>query len=207
MLSFADVNEVKDFVSRNEIEFISFYLSDIDGRLRQVTIPADTFSQKTLELGIGFDASNFGFAEVDRSDMILKPDLDFAFMDPMEEDPPVLCFFCHMLEVDSKARFTQDLRDLVPKALDVLKGEGIADAARVGVELEFHVLDQLFSVRNPREQSFRVETDEMVSPPDGEEVYRIAPKRGYFRAAPNDHLFAIRNEIVSVYRSLKLNKK
>ncbi len=207
MLSFADVSEVKDFISNKEIQFVSFYLSDIDGRLRQVTIPAETFSQKTLELGIGFDASNFGFAEVDRSDMILKPDLDFAFVDPLEEEERILCFFCHMLEVDSRARFTQDLRDLVPRTLEIFKEEGIADAARVGVELEFHVIDQLFSVRNSREQSFRVETEEMVSPPGGEEIYRIAPKRGYFRAAPNDHLFSIRNEIVSVYRSLGLDVK
>jgi len=202
MLSFADVSEVRKFVADNKIEFISFYLSDIDGRLRDVTIPAENFSEKTLELGIGFDASNFGFAEVDRSDMILKPDLDFAFQDPLEEERGVLCFFCNMLEVDSRAHFTQDLRHLVPKTLEVLKAEGVADAAKVGVELEFHVLDQLFSVRTPREQSFRVESLEMVSPPGGEEVYRIAPKRGYFRAEPNDHLFSIRNEIVSVYQAL-----
>jgi glutamine synthetase len=207
MLSFADVNEVKKFVTENDIEFISLYLGDIDGRLRAVTIPAKNFSEKTLELGIGFDASNFGFAEVDRSDMILKPDLSFAFQDPIEGETRVLCFFCHMLEVDSRARFTQDLRDLVPKTLDLLKAEGIADAAMVGVELEFHVLDQLFSVRTPREQSFRVESQEMVSPLGGEEVYRIAPKRGYFRAEPNDHLFSIRNEIVSFYRALGLNVK
>ncbi|MGD8362802.1 MAG: type I glutamate--ammonia ligase [Gemmatimonadota bacterium] len=207
MLSFKNVTEVQDFVSKRDIEFISFYLSDIDGRLREVTIPAESFSSKTLELGIGFDASNFGFAEVDRSDMILKPDLDVAFIDPVEAERQVLCFFCNMLEVDSRARFTQDLRHLVPRTLELLKAEGIADAAAVGVELEFHVLDQLFSVRTPREQSFRVESLEMVSPPGGEEVYRIAPKRGYFRAEPNDHLFSIRNEIVSVYRQLGLDVK
>jgi glutamine synthetase len=207
MLSFSSVEEVRKFVAENDIEFISFFLSDIDGRLREVTIPAETFSEKTLELGIGFDASNFGFAEVDRSDMILKPDLEFAFIDPIEDERRVLCFFCHMLEVDSRARFTQDLRDLVPKTLELFAEEGIADAAFVGVELEFHVIDQLFSMRTPREQSFRVESQEMVSPPGGEEVYRIAPKRGYFRAEPNDHLFSIRNEIVSVYRSLGLDVK
>ncbi len=207
MLSFKNAQEVKQFISQNAIEFVNFYLSDIDGRLRAVTTPADTFSEQTLEMGIGFDASNFGFAEVERSDMILKPDLNFAFVDPIEEEFKVLCFFCNMLEVDRRARFTQDLRHLVPKTLEVFKAEGIADQAQVGVELEFHVIDQLFSVRTPREQSFRVETLEMVSPPGGEEVYRIAPKRGYFRAEPNDHLFAIRSEIVSVYRALGLDVK
>ena len=207
MLSFANVSEVKAFIADHDIEFINFFLGDIDGRLRSVSIPAETFSEKIMERGIGFDASNFGFAEVDRSDKILKPDLKYAFRDPIEDEHRVLCFFCNMLEVDSDARFSQDLRHLVPLTLDLLKTEGIADAAKVGVELEFHVIDQLFSVRNPREQSFRVETSEMVSPPGGEESYRIAPKRGYFRAEPNDHLFSIRSEIVSVYRQLGLDVK
>jgi glutamine synthetase len=207
MLSFKDVSEVQEYISERDIEFVNFFLGDIDGRLRSVSIPAETFSETTMERGIGFDASNFGFAEVDRSDKILKPDLAYAFEDPIEEEPRVLCFFCNMLEVDSKARFKQDLRHLVPKTLNLLEAEGVADSAKVGVELEFHVIDQLFSVRTPREQSFRVETSEMVSPPGGEELYRIAPKRGYFRAEPNDHLFSIRSEIVSVYRRLGLDVK
>ena len=207
MRSFNNVSEVKAFISDRDIHFVNFYLGDIDGRLRSVSIPAETFSEKIMERGIGFDASNFGFAEVDRSDKVLKPDLSYAFVDPIEEEHRVLCFFCNMLEVDSAARFTQDLRHLVPQALNLLKTEGIADAAKVGVELEFHVIDQLFSVRTPREQSFRVETSEMVSPPGGEESYRIAPKRGYFRAEPNDHLFSIRSEIVSIYRKMGLDVK
>ena len=40
MLSFSSVEEVRKFVAENDIEFISFFLSDIDGRLREVTIPA-----------------------------------------------------------------------------------------------------------------------------------------------------------------------
>lgn len=207
MLSFQDVTGVKGFISDHQIESVQFYLSDIDGRLRAVTIPAETFSEETLEMGIGFDASNFGFAGVERSDMILKPDLSCAFLDPMEDGPRVLCFFCHMMDVDGEARFTQDVRHLLPRTLAVLESEGIADAAKMGVELEFHVIDQLFSVRNSREQSFRVETSEMVSPADGEEAYRIAPKRGYFRAEPNDHLFGLRSEIVSVYRGVGLDVK
>ena len=147
-----------------------------------------------MERGIGFDASNFGFAEVDRSDKILKPDLKFAFEDPIDDEHRILCFFCNMLEVDTNARFTQDLRHLVPKTLELLEvgGNRRRSQGRGGIGIPRH-RPALFSVRNPREQSFRVETSEMVSPPGGEEVYRIAPKRGYFRAEPNDHLFSIRS--------------
>lgn len=207
MLSFSNVTDVEQFIGEQGIEFVSFYLTDIDGRLRRVTIPAKNFSERTLELGIGFDASNFGFAQVEDSDMILRPDLSFAFVDPVEEEWKVLCFFCNIMLVGSEDHFTQDMRHLVPKTLEVLEAEGIADGAKVGVELEFHVIDQLFSVRTPREQSYRVESVEMVSPPSGEELYRIAPHRGYFRAEPNDHLFSIRNEMVSVFQELGLDVK
>ena len=58
MLSFANVTDVEQFIGEHSIEYVSFYLTDIDGRLRNVTIPAKNFSEKTLELGIGFDAIN-----------------------------------------------------------------------------------------------------------------------------------------------------
>ena len=68
--------------TKEGIEFISFYVSDIDGRFRNVTIPAANFTEKTVTEGIGIDASSLGFATVDRSDMLIKPDLGFAFLDP-----------------------------------------------------------------------------------------------------------------------------
>ncbi len=207
MLSFSDAKDVQKFVSKNDLQFISLYLSDIAGRLRNVTIPAENFSEKTLELGIGFDASNFGFANVESSDMILKPDLNFAFLDPVDEENKTLYFFCNMLEVDSRASFTQDLRHIIQKSLKALSDEGIADEAKMGVELEFNVIDELYSIMTPRETSFRVESAEIASPPDGDEVYRIYKKRGYFRAEPNDHLFALRNEIVLALKKVGLDIK
>jgi len=67
MLSFKDVPEVRQFVTKQGIAFISFYVSDIDGRFRNVTIPAENFTDKTVTEGIGIDASSLGFATVDLS--------------------------------------------------------------------------------------------------------------------------------------------
>ncbi len=207
MLSFSNAEEVKKYVSKHGIEFITLYLSDIDGRLRNVTIPADNFTSKTMDVGIGFDASNFGFADVEHSDMILKPDLSFAFEDPVMEESKLLYFFCNMMEVDSGSNFTQDLRHLVHKSLRALKDAGLADDARMGAELEFNVIDELYSVMTPRETSFRLESAELASPAGGREEYRIYNKRGYFRSEPNDHLFALRNEIVSALKKIGLDIK
>lgn len=207
MLSFPTVDEVRRFASKKGIEFISFYISDIAGRLRNVTIPVENFTDKVVEEGIGFDASNLGFANVDRSDMLLKPDLSFAFEDPVDPEGKVLYFFSHMQEIGSDASFGQDLRHIIRKALDALKKEGLADEAKIGLELEFNVLDELYSTMTPRETSFRVESSELANPPGGEELYRIYKRHGYFRSEPNDHLFNIRNEIVSTLKKVGLEVK
>jgi len=207
MLSFSDIHDAKKFISKRGIEFVSFYVSDIDGRLRNVTIPSENFTEKIAHEGIGFDASNLGFATVARSDMIIKPDLNFAFEDPVDPDSRVLYFFCHMLEADGQENFHQDLRHIIQKALETLKKEDIADEARLGVELEFNVIDELKSIMTPRETSFRVESCEIANPMGGEELYRIFTKRGYFRSEPNDHLFKIRNEIVMAFKRVGLETK
>lgn len=209
MLSFDGVNDVQKYLSKRGLEFISLYAADIGGRLRNVTIPARNFDEKLVQEGVGFDASNLGFANVEKSDMLLLPDLDFAFEDPVvaEADSNVLYFFCDILEVDSGENFKQDMRHIVDKAVGALERHGIADEVRVGVELEFHVIDELYSKLTPRETSYCVKSSEMASPESGREIFRIAKNRGYFRSEPNDHLFQIRNEIVSALQRIGLEVK
>jgi len=93
------------------------------------------------------------------------------------------------------------------KALTTLKEENIADEVQVLVELEFNIIDELFSIMSTREVSYRLESSEMASPPSGEEIYRLAPNRGYHRSQPNDHFFKIRNEIVLALQNLGIGVK
>ena len=61
---------------------VDFKIVDINGQFRHVTIPASQFTVDTMKDGIGFDASNYGYAVVEKSDMVFIPDLDTAVMDP-----------------------------------------------------------------------------------------------------------------------------
>ncbi|NLF09939.1 MAG: type I glutamate--ammonia ligase [Pirellulaceae bacterium] len=207
MLSFKDVSYVRRFAAEQGIEFVSFVVSDIDGRFRNVTVPTEYFTEKMLEEGVGIDASNLGFAAVDRSDMIIKPDLNFGFLDPVEPDAKILYFLCDILDIDTAQSFNQDLRHIVGKAMAALRDEGIADGMQIGLELEFYILDDLYSTMTNRETSYRVESRELASPPGGSELYRIYNNRGYFRAEPNDHHFAMRNEICAALKHLGLDVK
>ncbi len=207
MRAFADARDVRKFVDKNNIAFIALMVSDIDGRFRTVTIPADTFSDRTVAKGIGFDASNLGYATVDDSDMLLVPDLHCGFEDPVDPEARTLSFLCDIMQTNEEGNFGQDLRHIVDKAIATLAAEGLADEMRVGVELEFNVLDELDSMMTRRETAFRIESSEIPSPPGGEENYRIASNRGYFRAEPNDHLLGIRNEIVTALKALGMQIK
>lgn len=207
MLAFKNAADALKYISKRGINFVSFYVSDLDGRFRNVTVPAENFTQKIVEEGIGLDASNLGFATVDHSDMLLKPDLSFAFEDPVDEHAKILYFICDMKDIESETSFSQDLRHIVHKAVGAMKKEKIADAMQVGLELEFYVLDELYSTMTVRETSYRLESSEMASPPGGPELYRIYSNRGYFRSEPNDHLFQIRNEICTALKKIGLEVK
>ena len=75
------VQELMNMIKDNDIKMIDFKIVDINGQFRHVTIPAEQFSEDTLKEGIGFDASNYGYAVVEKSDMVFIPDLDTALVD------------------------------------------------------------------------------------------------------------------------------
>ena len=75
----------KDIIKRiqeENIQMVDFKMVDINGQFRHVTIPAQNFTEATMTEGIGFDASNYGYAVVEKSDMVFIPDPETAQVDP-----------------------------------------------------------------------------------------------------------------------------
>ena len=62
-----------DFIKANDVQMVDFKMVDINGQFRHVTIPATNFSEDTMKDGVGFDASNYGYAVVEKSDMVFIP--------------------------------------------------------------------------------------------------------------------------------------
>ena len=82
------VSEIISFIEENNIQMVDFKMVDINGQYRHVTIPAKNFSESTMTEGIGFDASNYGYAVVEKSDMVFIPDPDTAVSTPSVQFPP-----------------------------------------------------------------------------------------------------------------------
>ena len=76
------VQEIMQLIREQNIQMVDFKMVDINGQYRHVTIPARNFSEETMKSGIGFDASNYGYAVVEKSDMVFIPDPDTAVIDP-----------------------------------------------------------------------------------------------------------------------------
>ena len=76
------VQDILALIEEQGIQMVDFKMVDINGQYRHVTIPAQHFNEGTLKEGIGFDASNYGYAVVEKSDMVFIPDPDTAAIDP-----------------------------------------------------------------------------------------------------------------------------
>ncbi|MBQ3004980.1 MAG: glutamine synthetase, partial [Clostridia bacterium] len=59
------IKNVMKMINDNDIKMVDFKMVDINGHFRHVTIPAENFSEDTMKSGIGFDASNYGYAVVE----------------------------------------------------------------------------------------------------------------------------------------------
>jgi len=63
----------------SSVDFLDMMMIDISGNMRHVSLAKGYITDKIFEEGIGFDASNLGFAKVTKSDMVAIPDMDKAF--------------------------------------------------------------------------------------------------------------------------------
>ena len=77
---FKNITEIKKYIKENNVKYVDFKLVDIRGRFRHLSIPAENLNENTMRNGIGFDASNYGYAKVEKSDMVFYPDLSSAVL-------------------------------------------------------------------------------------------------------------------------------
>lgn len=175
------------------IDYLSMLVVDIHGALRSVSLPRAYVSDKALKNGIGFDASNFGYAQVHKSDMVAIPDLSSAFVE--EKDGfRILHAFCDVWTTDGEP-FEQYPRAVARKAAERLKASGIGDDAKMLVELEFYVFDEVSYATTTAHSYYFVASQEGI----GDE-YSDAPRfglsKGYHRLHPDDKYGYLRNEAV-----------
>ncbi|MBQ4347902.1 MAG: glutamine synthetase beta-grasp domain-containing protein, partial [Firmicutes bacterium] len=171
---------------------VDFMMIDLDGRWRHLTIPADRFNEDTMKYGIGFDGSNYGFAPIEKSDMVFIPDLKSAYTDPFMS-VPTLCMIgdVYVIANPENYRFDQDPRNVAWHAEEYMRKNGYADEMRIGPEFEFHVFDHVSYVNKPNEVRFELDAAQAEwNTGVGEKNlgYKMPHKGGYHMAPPLDVL-------------------
>ncbi len=186
------------------VDYLDFMMLDIYGSVRSVTIPKGYISREVLESGIGFDASNYGFADVSRSDMVAIPDLSTGFAE-VRPDGSILHVLCdvHTMEGES---FEDYPRNVVRNALRRMRELGVAEDCRVLMELEFHVLDSVNYATDYAHSYFRIQSAEGIGP-DYYDLPRFNIHRGYHRSYPDDRYFDLRNKMVEALGAIGIPVK
>ena len=168
----ADVAKLLKKIEADKVKFIRLQFTDIQGLAKNVSIPV-VQAEKALTEGIWFDGSSIeGFARIEESDMLLKPDpATYAIIPWRPEEGKVARFICDIQSYGNKP-FDGDPRFVLRKV--------IADAAKMGYtfntgpELEFFLFRMI----------------------DGMPTTEFEDRGAYFDLAPTDAAEDVRRDVV-----------
>ncbi len=189
------LEEVKAFVEEEDVKFIRLAFCDIYGNMKNISIMSHELD-RLFEDGVSFDASAIeGFADADRSDLFLHPDIATLTVLPWRpQSGRVVRMLCDIRYPDGTP-YERDTRQYLRKAVETAKAQGVS--VSFGVEFEFY----LFKVDedgNPTKIPFDHAGYLDIAPEDkGENVRReicfslldmgILPESSHHEEGPGQH--------------------
>lgn len=195
---FKNAEEVIQYIRENDIQMVDFKMVDITGAYRHVTIPASRFSEDVLKNGIGFDASNYGYALVEKSDMVFIPDLNTAMIDPFCS-VSTLSISGNVMVIGYPDNYPlpQYPRNITLAAAQYLRETGIADTMLILPEFEFYLFDEAGWKLEGRKQEAHVDFSQAHWNSDTEGRGNVvALQKNYHIAKPFDTSYECRSEMV-----------
>ena len=204
-----DFAAVKQLIEENDVVFADLRFTDTIGKEQHITLPISCIDEKFSEGGKMFDGSSInGWRGIDKSDMILMPDIETVKLDPFFADPTIL-IRCDILEPQTLTGYDRDPRSVAKRAEEYLRSTGIGDEAFFGPEPEFFLFDD---IRFKSDLSgCMVEIDDIEAAwnsatqyEGGNKGYRPAVKGGYFPVPPVDSSQDIRSQMCKVMAEMGL---
>jgi glutamine synthetase len=206
------VNSTEEFFSfceQNEVEFVDFRFTDIKGAWHHISYRMSAVSKEQLEGGLPFDGSSVdAWQPIHRSDMLLKPEVETAFLDPFTADSTVIVI-CDVYDIYKNELYAKCPRSIAKKTLAHAESIGIADAAYFGPENEFFIFDDVKIVDGINKAGYEVQSDEGewaydASIEGGNTGHRPGTKGGYFPVQPTDSMVDLRAEMMHVLEEVGL---
>ncbi|HPE63934.1 MAG TPA: type I glutamate--ammonia ligase [Methanothrix sp.] len=176
------IDQLLETIRDKNVEFLRLQFTDIQGLVKSVSIPATRLG-KALDSGTAFDGSSIeGFARIQESDMVLRPDISSFAILPWRarENKNVARLICDVYKPNGQP-FEGDPRYVLKRAAK--KAEEMGYTMNVGPELEFF----LFNMEN------------------GKATTKPHDFAGYFDFGPVDLAEDIRREIVLALTEMGFN--
>ncbi|MGK9231310.1 type I glutamate--ammonia ligase [Inquilinus limosus] len=196
------VTKVLDLIKENDVKYVDFRFTDFRGKVHHVSQHVSTVDEDMLTDGVMFDGSSIaGWKAINESDMILKPDVDTAVMDPFAAQAQ-LNITCDILEPATGQPYSRDPRSIAKAAERYMASLGVGDTAYFGPEAEFFIFDDVRYAQNTTSGFYYLDSEDASENtgkvyPDGNRGHRVQPKGGYFPVPPLDAAHDLRAEMLS----------
>lgn len=192
--------DVLALIKEHDIKMVDVRFTDMPGTWQHFSLPASMLSEDDFVHGLGFDGSSIrGFQAINESDMLVVPDPDTAFIDPLLKIP-TLVLICDIRDPITGENYSRDPRYIARKAEDYLRSTGIADTAYFGPEAEFFLFSDVRFDQGSHFGYYFLDSDEGIwnsgADRGGKNLgYRPRYKEGYFPCPPLDTLQDVRSQI------------
>jgi glutamine synthetase len=195
--------KIHKLIKDKEVKFVDLRFTDPKGKWQHVTFDLSLVDDDFLTEGTMFDGSSIaGWKAINESDMLLKPDLDTAVLDPFFAQT-TLTLIADVCEPTTGERYARCPRSIAKAAEAYMQSLGIGDTAYFGPEAEFFIFDDvrfeqgmnkgyyfLDSAEGPYNSGTEYET--------GNLGHRPGIKGGYFPVPPIDGGQDIRSEMLAI---------
>jgi len=204
-----NTDEFFKYCEENEVEFVDFRFTDIKGAWHHISYRMSAVTAEQLEGGLPFDGSSIeAWQPINKSDMLLKPDVETAFLDPFTADSTIIVF-CDVYDIYKGQAYEKCPRSIAKKTLEYLEEANIGDAAYFGPENEFFIFDNVEFRDDINSAYYKVDTEEGGWNYDtkyehGNMGHRPGTKGGYFPVMPTDSMVDLRAEMMLLLEEVGL---
>jgi len=197
---FKTIEEMMNYCQKEQVEIIDLKVVDMKGKWHRLSITSRKLSTDLMEKGIGFDGSSYGFLTVEKSDMVMIPDVSTCYLDNSKEHKTIVVIAnIFVINGNKLERFEDDPRYISEKAELFMRKNQIADTCLLGPEFEFFVLDHV-SYKNTN-QHMEVKLDSAQANWNASDDsfknigYTVPHHGGYHLDSPFDASYNFRTEV------------
>lgn len=139
----SDAETVLERIAADGVKVVDLRFTDLAGRWRHVARDAAGVDAQALRDGLLIDGSAVpGWREVTEADLLLRPDLESAWLDPFSAQP-TLVVTCDGADPASGLGYERCPRSTAQRAEAYLAAAGVADEVRVAIDIAFFLFDDV----------------------------------------------------------------